>query len=836
MNTHTNLHPNKDMILTHINLIAAIAETSGIEGKIEIAWSDPRDHQVKHAQHFLLDQQEEAAEFAASKNKIPGQNVYIGASLRHSETPSGKRSGKENFLSSGFVWADFDDEGSLDAAKAIWRDAKTPPSFVVITGTRPHKRAHVWWELVGAIHYRKEIEEVLEAIKTTYPNSDPAVLEAAHVMRLAGTISYPKPDKVNRGYEIELTELKLNKNARKIKPREFLDQARSKKQIAPEKVTGFKELLNQNPHEKIKAELENSKIKGNWHNSIRSATATAVGLGMTNEQIKKLCAPYCIGGETDQDLDVLLEGARKKFDPGNLPLNEHKISIVYDPADVNAVVEQSERALVALGDIFQRGGFLVRPELATLAGFDGTISQQALVRSLSVPAISENLSRHVQFYKLSRTKNGDLKQTPITPPETISKYISVRQDVWPFPPISSVTTTPTINPDGTINTTPGYDPTTRVYLLSCPDMEAIPEMPTKADAEQAIQVLESLIEEFPFVTDVDKSVALSGILTACGRGMYSVCPMHVADAPTPGSGKSYLMDTISTLATSSLGAVISWSSQDAENEKRIDGALLDGSPLIILDNVTGSLGSDKLCQAVERPYVRVRKLGGSDGFEVENRSLTLATGNNIVIKGDLSRRTLITRLDPKVERPELREFRARPTDLIKQDRGRYIRIALIVLRAYVVAGRPDKLRPLASFEAWSDSVRSALVWLGRADPVESMQAVIENDPERILRQMIFEEIHRGFGASEMTLAQLISRVEERRSLEVMNDFGDEEGVSPYRFPELRDALLEAAGKGQTIDKGALGLWCRNNKDRLTNGYILRSKTGRTTMWSVLKTN
>jgi hypothetical protein len=36
MNTHTNLHPNKDMILTHINLIAAIAETSGIEGKIEI--------------------------------------------------------------------------------------------------------------------------------------------------------------------------------------------------------------------------------------------------------------------------------------------------------------------------------------------------------------------------------------------------------------------------------------------------------------------------------------------------------------------------------------------------------------------------------------------------------------------------------------------------------------------------------------------------------------------------------------------------------------------------------------------------------------------------------
>ena len=33
-----------------------------------------------------------------------------------------------------------------------------------------------------------------------------------------------------------------------------------------------------------------------------------------------------------------------------------------------------------------------------------------------------------------------------------------------------------------------------------------------------------------------------------------------------------------------------------------------------------------------------------------------ATGNNPIIKGDLTRRSLVGRLDAKCERPELREF------------------------------------------------------------------------------------------------------------------------------------------------------------------------------------
>jgi len=55
---------------------------------------------------------------------------------------------------------------------------------------------------------------------------------------------------------------------------------------------------------------------------------------------------------------------------------------------------------------------------------------------------------------------------------------------------------------------------------------------------------------------------------------------------------------------------------------------------------------------------------------------------------------------------------------------------LIVVRAYFVAGRPDQAPKLASFEAWSDTVRSALIWLGEADPVDTMEVARADDPER----------------------------------------------------------------------------------------------------------
>ena len=153
-------------------------------------------------------------------------------------------------------------------------------------------------------------------------------------------------------------------------------------------------------------------------------------------------------------------------------------------------------------------------------------------------------------------------------------------------------------------------------------------------------------------------------------------------------------------------------------------------PLISIDNVNGDLSGDCLCQIIERPLVEIRILGLSKNMRIEARGTTIyCTGNNLTIVGDLCRRVITAVLDAAIERPELRTFKNNPVEKVLADRGKYIAACLTICRAYVLAGRPRKAKPLASFAGWSDCVRSALLWLGRADCVASQELTRAEDPE-----------------------------------------------------------------------------------------------------------
>ncbi len=204
--------------------------------------------------------------------------------------------------------------------------------------------------------------------------------------------------------------------------------------------------------------------------------------------------------------------------------------------------------------------------------------------------------------------------------------------------------------------------------------------------------------------------------------------MFAFTAPAPGTGKSMLVDVVSMIATGLPAAGFTWPDDPAEQRKQLDAALLAGASVIALDNVTAELGGDRLNQVLTQPSATVRVLGESRNVEAPCGALVLANGNNLAVAADLTRRTLLCRLDAGVERPELREFRADPLALIRKHRGRYVYAALTILRAYHVAGRPRQPKPLGSFEAWSSWVRGAVMWVGCADPVASMDAVRECGP------------------------------------------------------------------------------------------------------------
>jgi hypothetical protein len=206
-----------------------------------------------------------------------------------------------------------------------------------------------------------------------------------------------------------------------------------------------------------------------------------------------------------------------------------------------------------------------------------------------------------------------------------------------------------------------------------------------------------------------------------------------------------------------------------------------------------------------------RILGKSESPSVSISALITATGNNLVIAGDLVRRALLCRLDPKVERPELRVFDRNPISFAKANRQDLVADVLTVLRAYYVAGRPNRPPPLGSFEEWSDLVRGALIWLGCADPVETMSEIREADPVAATIKMVMSAWRETFRREQVTVAQVIKTATEQQRT---SDFA---GRLEFANEALREALLTAAGRGGVINGRALGNWLSAHQGRIVGG-------------------
>ncbi len=68
---------------------------------------------------------------------------------------------------------------------------------------------------------------------------------------------------------------------------------------------------------------------------------------------------------------------------------------------------------------------------------------------------------------------------------------------------------------------------------------------------------------------VSRSVGLSAIVSTVCRGAFPVVPMHIIDAPAAASGKSYLLSTVSRIATGQPMPVIGAGKDEEELEKRL---------------------------------------------------------------------------------------------------------------------------------------------------------------------------------------------------------------------------------------------------------------------------
>jgi putative DNA primase/helicase len=538
-------------------------------------------------------------------------------------------------------------------------------------------------------------------------------------------------------------------------------------------------------------------------------------------------------GHTVEELDRLAEEA-EAYHPPEKPSDERPIDGYQSPGDrriieiapgeyVKIAAELEAMALAAKLPIYYRNGIgqLCRPVHEQRKRHDDGIVTIAILRRHTRPSLRRAFD---PIMRCERHDRREGKWIPCEVPAGILDIVLEGPDTQVFPAIRGVIATPILRPDGTIITDPGFDERTGYYLVDPPPMPPIPAVPTRDDAQAAVDILEDLLSEFPFVDgasesgdadsgELSRTVAYSALITPLIRAACGVVPGHLFTAPKQGSGKSLLVDLASAIATGEPAyAVLFHEHLPEEMDKELAAAVLEGRQIIALDNITGEISSAVLSQITEREHVSVRLFGKLELVPIDNSFNTFITGNNLVVAGDNARRLLVSRVDPKVENPLDRSFKKQhPLERVLTERGRYVAACLTIPLAYLAAKRPFPLSPTPSYEAWSKLVREPLAWLGLQDPTNSMRASFSNDPGNAELAALMAAWPDG--QPDWAAAELVDAAQR----------SDREGPT---YPGLADALRPiASGRRGILDATVLGVYLRKNRDKIVGGRTISNKIG-----------
>ncbi|MDZ7735939.1 MAG: hypothetical protein U5P41_07420 [Gammaproteobacteria bacterium] len=465
----------------------------------------------------------------------------------------------------------------------------------------------------------------------------------------------------------------------------------------------------------------------------------------------------------------------------------------------------------AAAGIYQRGGALA--EISTIPqGNHKELKRPDDAHVIVIPPAPRLRELGTRYGAWQRYDARSKKWRFVDCPRDVAETLALRGS-WRLPVLTAVLGAPTVAPDGRLLNQAGYNPEGGVYL-HIGKWRKTKGKPTRDDAVAARETLEDLISEFPFVDGPSRAVWLAALLTGLVRWSLPTAPFFGFDAPVMGSGKTLLANLVGVLINGHKPAALTKPKDETEMRKVVLAALVEGDPVLLIDNIEYPLGGAELCSIATSETYSDRLLGQSRNVTVRTAVTVMMTGNNLTIRGDLSTRVLSARLDPGVEHPEEREFeRSDITAYALDKRQELVNAALTILLAHHRAKQPDAgLKPFGRFEQWSLRVRSALVWAGCEDPCETRSRVEGIDPEREMHRELLENWWLVYGATEVTTQQMVA------------DCSDELNKSNDKYVALRDALELIAKDGGKINTRRLGNRFSRWEARVFNGLrIVRGK-------------
>ena len=468
-------------------------------------------------------------------------------------------------------------------------------------------------------------------------------------------------------------------------------------------------------------------------------------------------------------------------------------------------------------DVFDFGPGMV------MVGAGGSLVQ------LNEHALKYQLGGKIQFWRWHQLpKGGEIKSSE-NPPSGVCKSILSLGSIRKLKRLDAVITAPTLRLDGSVLNTLGYDASTRLLFDTEQNIPYIPRHPTQAQAVLALEQVLKPFNDFPFISELDRAIHLAAILTAAVRPILGTSPAFAYDAPVQGSGKTLLARCIGALATGKDPDV--WphtgGRDDEETRKRLFTALLSGSRALVWDNIIGTFDSAAMASLLTSDSYCDRVLGKSEAASVPNRAIMLMTGNNIALAGDMPRRVLVCRIDPRTDRPFAREFDLDPLAYCIEHRQEMIAAALILIRYYLSSNTP---RPgagrMASFENWDDWVRQTILYINHqlqpdafADVMEQIQANQHSDPEQESLGLLLKSWYLVFEEKRVTVNEVLQACQQN-TCDASN--------------MLMNAIRELFNGRGDLNAKSIGKILKYRKDRIVGGFRLEQagETNGTSLWRI----
>lgn len=349
----------------------------------------------------------------------------------------------------------------------------------------------------------------------------------------------------------------------------------------------------------------------------------------------------------------------------------------------------------------------------------------------------------------------------VVPPNVISEHMILFAD-QSVPAIDTLVRIPTVRKDGTIHDKEGYDMKSRIWYAPELELAPIPENPTRSDVNAALATVLAPFTQFPFVEDAgSRAATVACLLDQIVRPMVTgPRPLYAFDAPAlkgQGTGKTLLATAIGAIITGREIEVTAWPDDPKELPKLITSKLMTGEPFVIFDNLEGTVRHKDLAACATSTMWSSRLLHSNESPKLPQTATWCMTLNGARFSRDIARRTITIKLDSRTSDPHKRKgFRIR--NLIPwcvQNRANIIRACLLLVKAWVQAGKPEDERLVAgSFEAWQSVVGGIVYHAGLTDLPLALEESRGRDVDSTEHDEFVERWAENYGPAPVTALQL----------------------------------------------------------------------------------